>query len=138
MPNRSLHLDIDDPLPPPTEGELRALEAAVGARLPAEFVAFLTVANGGSLPYAVSVPCANGPEVLELGDLYATRDAPGVTSLLQALKDERLRRNIPDGVLPFATDGSSVAYLDLTPTGKGRVVYVHGLPAWASANADDD
>ncbi len=126
----------DDPLEPPTPAELAALEAAVGAPLPAPFVAFLATSNGGRLEYALDVPAGERELRVVFWSLFSTREPlPGLRAngkFLHELASERALKGVPHGYLPFATDGgASVAYLDLTPEGAGRVVgYIEGLPGW--------
>lgn len=126
----------DDPLDPPTPGELASLEAAVGAALPPSFVAFLATSNGGRLEYALDVPAGERSLRVVFWSLFSTREPlPGLRAngrFLHELASERALKGVPDGYLPFATDGgASVAYLDLTPEGAGRVVgYIEGLPGW--------
>lgn len=130
---------IDDPLDPPSEDEIRLLEREVGAPLPPPFRAFLDRANGGRLDYAFDVPAGERSLRIIFWSLFSTREPlPGLPAqgrFLHELASERALKGVPPGYLPFATDGgASVAYLDLSPEGRGRVVaYIEGLPGWTGA-----
>lgn len=133
---RFLHLEIDAPKAPPTPEEIAAIEAAVGAPLPEELLAFLESANGGRLDYTFEVPTEAGPFPLCFYTLYSTRlPAPGRRAaglVLHELEVERRLKGLPPGLLPIAGDGgTSVLYVDLAPERRGRVVaWVEGLPGW--------
>ncbi len=133
---RFRHLEIEDPLDPPTAEELAAVEEAVGARLPGPFVEFLATANGGRLDYSFDVPAGDGVLRMVFWSVLSTRrPLPGVPAhgkLLHEIEAERRLRGAGRHLLPFATDGgASVVYLDLSPEGYGRVVaFIEGLPQW--------
>ena len=132
------HLAIEGPQSPPTPEELRAIEALLGAELPASFVEFLHVANGGYLEYVIDVPTeSGGSEELSFCGIFATRSDEPVPyeTFLYEIQAARETARVPEGVLPFARDGGgSAVFLDLTPEGAGRVVaFVMGLPAWTGS-----
>ncbi|KQU89800.1 hypothetical protein ASC78_21775 [Variovorax sp. Root318D1] len=113
--------------------ELAQLESVLGASLPRSFKQYLQVANGGYLEYVVEIATESGEtEPISFCGLFSTTSSGG-----EIFADEialhRESMQMPIGILPFACDGGgSTAFLDLTPTGSGRVVaYVHGLPEWA-------
>jgi hypothetical protein len=133
---RFLHLEIDSPKAPPTEEEVAAIEAAVGATLPADLLEFFSVANGGKLDYTFELSTEAGPFPLCFYSLYSTRRpfpgrAPGGL-ILHELGVERRLKDLRSGLLPIAADGgTSVLYVDLAPERHGRIVaYVEGLPGW--------
>lgn len=132
------HLAIEKPKPPPTPEEIQALEAALGVALPPEFLAYLSVANGGSLEYEIAIDLPNGTEILSFCTLFCTRPDQQTYDFIEELHQWRQNANIPNAVLPFAEDGGgSTVFLDLTPQGKGRVVaFIEGLPDWASPNQE--
>lgn len=132
---RYRHLAIESRQRPPTRAELDAIEAALGAKLPASFCDFLCHANGGCVEYVIDVPVgAMRDEKVSFCSVFSTDGSDDrAGNFLAELRCERTNTRIPPGVLPFARDGGgAVAYLDLSPGGRGRVVaYVHGLPEWA-------
>lgn len=133
------HLVIEEAQAPPTLGEIEAIEAELGARLPASFVEYLTAANGGYLEYTVDVTMANGKtEQLSFCSLFSSRPTPRACSFVDEIRNARELIQAPPGVLPMARDGgSSMLYLDLSPEGKGRVVaYIQGLPEWAGLRTE--
>lgn len=129
-------LEVEDPLPPPTPEELAAIETELGAPLPAEFVAFLALANGGRLDYSFDVPTPGGEVPVSFHSLHHTRRPsalrPSPGSMLHEIAVERRTKGVARELLPFASDGgASVVFLDLTPEGNGRVLaWVEGLPGW--------
>lgn len=56
------------------------------------------------------------------------------------IRAAREYQKVPPRVLPFARDGGgSIAYLDLSAEGRGRVVaFVEGLPAWAGLRTESN
>ena len=140
------HLEIEESVGEPTAAELEAIEQKLGAKLPADFVDFLKVANGGYLPYSIDVPIDEDGKTEELCfcELYGTRgksysQGSDESTFIAEIDAERKYKKAPLEVLPFARDGgSSILYLDLTPKGAGRVVaFVHGLPAWTGLRQND-
>jgi hypothetical protein len=126
------HLAIDRAKPPCSDDELRVIEAALGAELPESFREFLRAASGGYIEYVIDVPTQRGgTEPISFGSIFSVR-AGDPENLLKEISAAREVTKVPAGVLPFARDGGgSVAYLDLSTEGKGRVVaFVDGLPAW--------
>lgn len=134
------HIAIESREPAPTREVLDALEATLGAKLPDAFCEFLRHANGGYVEYVIDVPTGTGKtEQLSFCSVFSTNlsdDQSG--SFLAELRCARANTEIPAGVLPFARGGGgSMAYLDLSPGGNGRVVgYVYGLPAWAGLRTE--
>lgn len=138
--NHFRHVVVDDALPPPTEGEIKRLESEVGATLPDDFRRFLDVANGGELAdYSILVTHSGGDELMGFSSVYATRPAPGRITFERALRNERARKNIPEGVLPIAYDaGDSILFMDLSGDAGGRIVaFVHELPDWTGRGRSD-
>ncbi len=135
---RYRHLAIEDQKPAPSEGELDAVEAELGAALPESFREFLKVAHGGYIEYVVDVPVGeNSTEELSFCGIHEVGD--GEYGTLQGeMRICREHQGIPEGVLPFARDGgSSMVFLDLTSEGGGRVVaYVQGLPEWTGLRTE--
>jgi hypothetical protein len=134
------HLAIERAEPPPTRYEVLRLQWLLGARLPTSYLAFLEVGNGGEVDYVVDVPLpSGGHETLSFSSFFSTH---GTTfgSLVFEAKAAREHAKAPKGVLPIARDGgSSMLYLDLSATGKGRVVAsVQGLPAWTGLRGLSD
>jgi hypothetical protein len=128
------HLAIERTKPPPTEGQILAIETLLGAPLPASFRDFLQVANGGYLDYVVDVPVGDGQsEELCFCSIFSADEGNFCDeTFLGEIRSARQYQKIPPGVLPFARDGGgSAVYLDLSPQGRGRVVaFVEGLPEW--------
>lgn len=134
--SRHPHVEVDAPKAPPTPEEVAAIEAAAGAPLGEELLAFLAEANGGKLDYVFDLPTEAGPFPLCFYTLYSTRlPAPGRSAaglVLHEIDAERRLKGLRPGLLPIAGDGgTSVLYVDLAPDRRGRVVaYVEGLPGW--------
>lgn len=106
----------------PRDKEIKAIEAAVGAKLPPEFRAFLAAANGATLPYSVNARSVGSDDLLNFREILSTRGTDEGTFLgeLSALRD---RWNLPPGVLPFAREvGDSFALLDLRPQSHGAIL----------------
>jgi hypothetical protein len=132
--SRFRHLAIERAGPAPTAAQICAIETLLGASLPASFVDFLAVANGGYLEYAIDVAMENGStEPLSFCGLFSADDGDFCDeTFVGEIRSGRAYAKIPMGVLPFARDGGgSIVYLDLSPEGQGRVVaFVVGLPGW--------
>lgn len=129
---RFRHLAIDRPRPPASDDELRAVEGALGAALPASFREFLRAAGGGAVEYVIDVPTSRGgTEPMTFGSIFSAH-ASDAENLLGEISSARAVTEVPPGVLPFARDGGgSVVYLDLSPEGRGRVVaFLDAKPAW--------
>jgi cell wall assembly regulator SMI1 len=143
MLTRYKHVVIEDFQGPPDVHEVQAIEQELGVALPSSFRQFLDVANGGTLEYSVRVPPTPDGEEMLFGMLFqAGRDRSdeyGYGTLIGEARDHRRFIGIPKEVLPFAQDGGgSTVYLDLTESGRGRVVaYVIGLPAWTGLRQED-
>jgi hypothetical protein len=126
----------------PTESELEASEQELGTSLPADFIEFLMVANGGSADYSARVPPPEG-EHTGMGRLYSTkpdkREEYPVGTFLGEIQLSRQTWAIPREVLPFADDGGECDwYLDLTSEGQGRVVVFRGgHPPWTGRSSED-
>lgn len=131
---RYRHLAIGGAKAPPTPTEIAAIEKLLGASLPAPFLDYLQVANGGFLEYFVDVPGDGRTDELSFSSLFSTARGTSLDgTFVGEIRAGRELMKIPPGVLPFARDGGgSSVYLDLSTEGAGRVVaFVHGLPAWA-------
>lgn len=142
------HLAIEGAKPPPTAAQVDAIEAELGAALPASFRRYLEAANGGYLEYLIDVPLATGragegqgqvgeTQALSFCGLFSA-DGGGSETFLAEIRSGREHTGLPRRVLPFARDGGgSVVYLDLSAEGKGRVVaLVQGRPAWAGGQRE--
>ena len=115
---RYRHLEISHGGSKPTDKEIKAIEAWVGAKLPFEFKVFLAAANGATVPYSVSARSVDSDDPLNFREILCTRG--DVLGELSALRD---RWNIPLGVLPFAREaGDSFALLDLRPQTYGAIL----------------
>jgi hypothetical protein len=138
--SRFRHLAIEGARPAPTCAELEAIETLLGAELPASFRAYLEVANGGYLEYAVDVDTGEGrTEPISFCGLFNA--GPGDfcdETFLGELRSCREHMKIPAGVLPFARDGGgSLVFLDLSSNGGGSVVgFIQGLPGWAGRRTE--
>jgi cell wall assembly regulator SMI1 len=134
------HLAIEQAKPAPTNEQLTAIEELLGARVPASFREFLQVANGGYLEYVMDVPFADGrTETLSFCGIFSTKVGHFCDgTFVGEIRASREYQKVPPGVLPFAQDGGgSMVYLDLSPTGKGRVVaFVQGLPEWTGLQTE--
>ena len=133
--SRFRHLAIERAKPAPTKEQLAAIEQLLGAKLPASFCEFLQVANGGYLEYVLDVSFSDGKsEPLSFCGIFSADNGDFCDeTFVGEIRSGRKYQKIPPGVLPFARDGGgSIAYLDLTSEGEGRVVaFVEGLPEWA-------
>lgn len=132
---------IYNPQEPPTEEEINAIETLLEAKLPQEFLDFLTFANGGTFNYCIEIPQIN--DVLSFCSIFSTKDKNSFDNIYETfiyeIKEYRKSFNLPPQVLPFAVDGGgSPLFLDLTESGKGRIVaFVHGLPEWTGRAGED-
>ena len=138
--SRYRHLAIEGAKPPPSESQLHEIEELLDAKLPASFKEYLQVANGGYLEYVIDVPMESGQsEPLSFCGLFTADSGTFCDeTFVGEIRSGREYAKIPKGVLPFARDGGgSIVYLDLSPTGNGRVVaFVQGLPAWAGKRTE--
>ena len=120
---RYRHLEISHGGSKPADKELKAIEAAVGAKLPSDFKAFLAAANGATIPYSVNAKRVDSDDdPLNFREiLWTGGDDEG--TFLGELAALRARWNIPPGVLPFAREyGDSFALLDLRPQTYGAIL----------------
>lgn len=126
----------------PTAAEIEAIEQKLGTRLPADYLDFLQVANGGSTDFSARVPPPHGEPIL-LAVVFSTHaDAQcnySYDTILGEIDTAREIWQIPPQVLPFGSEGAECEFfLDLTPEGNGRVVvYLAGLPAWTGRKSSD-
>lgn len=124
MSEKYQHLEILDAKGAPAPEEVAAIEALLGRQLPADFLDFLSVANGALLEYCVRVPPDD--KLVSFYDVFlAGKNKPGeyYSTFIQEIEMEREHREIPKEFLPFASDGAhAIVYLDLTPEGNGRVI----------------
>lgn len=127
--------------------EVGALERELGRPLPAAYRAFLEVANGGQLDYAIRVPNEPDGEVTCYSDLYALGCGDdgkyGYGTLLgeyRAARDWWLASEVNlEGWLPIARTGGDddTLFLDLRPGTYGRVIaHLSGIP-WPGYNHDN-
>ena len=139
---RYRNIFIKDSAGAPTAAEIEAIEQELGARLPADYLDFLQVANGGSTDFSARVPPPHGEPIL-LAVVFSThadaRDSYSSETILGEIETAREIWQIPPQVLPFGSEGAECEFfLDLTPEGNGRVVvYLAGLPAWTGRRPDD-
>jgi hypothetical protein len=137
---RFRHLAIEGAQSSPTGAEIAAVEQLLGARLPTSYLEFLSVANGGYLDYVVDVTFPDGhSEQLCFAELFSTDDADRFGTLIGEIRRGRQTIELPVGVLPFAGNGASSLYMDLSRDGEGRVIaFVHGLPAWTGLRTESE
>ncbi|KRC53021.1 hypothetical protein ASE19_11555 [Nocardioides sp. Root79] len=117
--------------------DLDRVEDQIGERLPDDFRAFLLVAHGGTLPYAVRLP--PGDEAGHLIEFSSFAGLRGDWSLSRRWADfpaTFMADHLPHGLLEVANDGGgSCLYVDLRPGTRGKVwAFVHGLPEWTGLN----
>jgi len=106
----------------PTDKEIKAIESAVGARLPREFKTFLRDANGAEIPYAIFVDTEEIEESLNF-HFWFHSDEGHEDGFLPRLALARERWSVPAGILPFARDwDGAMACLDLRPERRNEVV----------------
>ena len=136
---RYRHLAIEGAKPPPTPGQVAAIEALLEAPLPAAFLAFLQVANGACCDYACDVPDGEGGvETMGFNTFFSADDGDFCDeTLVGEIRAARQHLAMPEKILPFARDGgNSMLFLDLTDDGGGRVLaYVEELPGWTGKRA---
>lgn len=136
------HLAFEPALPAPAPADIAAIEAELGAALPASLLDFLQAANGAVIEYSCNVPLPDGgSEQLSFASWFAAGDpdtaTPGDETLLGELRLARQDLEFPALMLPLARDGGdSMLYLDLSAEGGGRVLaWVRELPAWTGRRA---
>ncbi|MBK8583491.1 MAG: SMI1/KNR4 family protein [Flavobacteriales bacterium] len=126
--------------PPPSVEELTAISSEIRAELPLSFVDFIRVANGAQInDYVIEVEMHDGStEEMSFCSFFSSAASSKPGCFLGEIRMARENQGLPFGVLPFARDGGgSMAFLDLSATGAGRVVaYIHGLPLWAGLRTD--
>jgi cell wall assembly regulator SMI1 len=139
---RFRHLAIEGAKPAPTSQQLAAIEELLDASLPVSFREFLQVANGGYLEYVIDVQLGEGKsEPLSFCSIFTAEDGDFCDeTFIGEIRSSREYQKIPPAVLPFARDGGgSIAFLDLSPEGKGRVVaLVLGLPEWTGLRTESE
>jgi len=119
------------PFAPVSAADLDRVEGVVGHRLPPDYREFLTVAHGGTLPYAVRLPPGDTDgDLIQFSTLF-TGTGEGPETLLG---EWRPQASAP--LLPVAQDGGgSTLLLDLRD---GSVwAFVRGLPTWAGGSGQD-
>jgi hypothetical protein len=99
------HVVIEEFLGAPAPEETARIERTLGVALPQEFIAFLNVANGGSLEYLIRVPPTSDGEEMLFGQVFYTGTDRGHGTFLAETQLHRAGMNIPHKVLPFARDG---------------------------------
>ena len=137
--NRYRHLAIDEAKPAPTPGQIAAIETELQASLPASFLEFLQVANGGEIGYYCDVPDGRGGfEQMSFPGIFSADEGDFCDcTLVGELRAARKYMEMPEKILPFARDGGdSMLFLDLSDEGQGRVLaYIRELPAWTGPRA---
>ena len=135
---RFRHLAIERAQQAPTDDDLVAIEAELGAKLPGSFREFLGVAHGGYIEYSIDVTLEGGAtDSLSFSDIFRAVGS-GSGSILKELAAAREINEVPQGVLPFARDGGdSIVFLDLSRAEQQPVVaFVQGRPAWTGRARD--
>jgi cell wall assembly regulator SMI1 len=127
---RYRHLEIAHAGPKPTDKEIAAIEAAVGAKLPNDFKVFLKTANGATIPCSINLKTDEVDDSLNCRQIFSTSGNDEDT-FLGEIAALRARWGIPSSILPFARGyGGSVVLLDLRPQSYGAVIArldgVHG------------
>lgn len=136
---RYRHIAIDGAKPAPTPAQIAAIEVELQAPLPASFLAFLQVANGGEIDYYFDVPDGRGGvEQMSFPGLFNADEGDFCDeTLVGELRAARRHMEMPEKILPFARDGGdSMLLLDLSDEGQGQVLaHIRELPAWAGPRA---
>lgn len=118
-------------------GQIGELEAAIGRTLPADYRQFISVANGGTLPYSVRLPPdAAGGELLEFSALTRVRGTVGLAEAWKNFGNTVFAEHLPHGLLEVAQDGGgSTLFIDLRDESFGSVwAFVFGLPEWTGSS----
>ena len=113
-----------------TASDLDNVERSIGRALPSDFREFILLANGGTLPYAISLPPGDQEgELLEFSDLNPLSRLPEGWS---GYPGTVMAEHLPALLLEVARDGGgSTLYLDLGQETFGSVwAFAFGLPAW--------
>lgn len=124
--------------PPPTERQLALVEQAVGAKLPAAYVAFLRYSNGGHPQlntFYVDVPARGYRYQWSINNFFSIASDDLSTEDTEEViwRYQHRHERLPRALLPIADNGmGDEIFLDLTKKGDGRVVLLaHERPAWA-------
>ncbi len=124
--------------PPPTEQQLALVEQAIGAKLPAAYVAFLRYSNGGHPQlntFYVDVPSRGYHQQWGINNFFSiASDDPATADTEEVIwRYQHRHERLPRRLLPIADNGlGDELLLDLTKEGDGRVVLLaHQRPAWA-------
>ena len=122
---RYRHLAIEGAKPPPTPGQVAAIEALLEAPLPPAFLAFLQVANGACCDYACDVPDGEGGvETMGFNTFFSADDGDFCDeTLVGELRAAREQMDMPDNILPFARDGG-----DSVSNQPPRTISTCGIP----------
>lgn len=137
---RYRHLAIEGAGPEPSPEDFAAIEAVIGTELPEAFRDFMRVASGGYVEYVIPVRFRDGTtELMEFSSIYSVR-SDDAGNIIERIDGVQAEIDTPTEVLPFAEEGSgSIALLDLTAEGKGRVVaWVLGMPAWTGLHEEEE
>ena len=136
---RYRHIAIDSAKPAPTPAQIAAIESELQARLPASFLAFLQVANGGEIDYYCDVPDGRGGvEQMSFPGMFNADEGDFCDeTLVGEIRAARQYMDMPQKILPFARDGGdSMLFLDLSDEGQGQVLaHIRELPAWTGPRA---
>lgn len=136
---RYRHIAIDEAKAAPTPAQIAAIETELQASLPASFLEFLQVANGGEIDYYCDVPDGRGGfEQMSFPGLFNADEGDFCDeTLVGEIRAARKHMDMPEKILPFARDGGdSMLFLDLSDEGQGRVLaHIRELPAWTGPRA---
>lgn len=119
------------------QAEIEQVEQTIGRRLPAEYRAFVTLANGGTLPYAVRLPPEDADgELLEFSTLTRIDGDFNLAVAWQNFANTVFAEHLPQGLLEVAQDGGgSTLFIDLREASFGSVwAFVWGLPSWTGSH----
>lgn len=127
-------------------GDWRRLRREIGSAVPSEYRSFMEVANGGVLPYSISLPPGEGGEPIGFSELHTvTPDHNGGYSWGTVIGEKREMNGaywadiVPSDCVPVAHDGMrSHLFIRVSEDDRGEVwAFVHGLPSWAGGGERD-
>ncbi len=113
--------------------DIDEVENTIGRALPVDYREFVSIANGGTLPYAVRLPAGDeAGELLEFSSLTQVQGDYGLAAGWARYGETVMAQTLPADLLPVAQDGGgSTLYVDLGEETYGSVwAFVFGLPEW--------
>jgi hypothetical protein len=122
------------------------LRREIGHAIPDDYRSFMEVANGGVLPYSVSLPPGGDGEPIGFNELHTvTPDPRGdyawgtVIGERRQMQDAYWADVVPSDCIPVASDGGGCQlFIRVSEGHSGEVwAFVHGLPAWAGGDEKD-